>query len=48
MTSLPQAGLRTEADYETGGYKWYVALVLCLAHTVAMIDRFVMVLRKAR
>jgi MFS family permease len=44
MTSLPQAGLRTVADYETGGYKWYVALVLCLAHTVAMIDRFVMVL----
>jgi len=27
-----------------GGYKWYVAAVLCLAHTVAIIDRFVMVL----
>jgi MFS family permease len=41
----PQSGeLRAVAAYETGGYKWYVALVLCLAHTVAMIDRFVMVL----
>ena len=41
----PQASeLRAVAAYETGGYKWYVALVLCLAHTVAMIDRFVMVL----
>jgi MFS family permease len=41
----PQAGeLRAVAAYETGGYKWYVALVLCLAHTVAIIDRFVMVL----
>ncbi|QTH23386.1 MFS transporter [Rhizorhabdus wittichii] len=27
-----------------GGYKWYVAAVLGLAHTVAIIDRFVMVL----
>jgi MFS family permease len=44
-TVAPDAGaLRTVADYETGGYKWYVAAVLCLAHTVAMIDRFVMVL----
>ena len=25
-------------------YKWYVAAVLCAAHTVAIIDRFVMVL----
>src|SRR5437868_4642377 len=41
----PQAcALRAVAAFETGGYKWYVALVLCLAHTVAMIDRFVMVL----
>jgi MFS family permease len=38
------AGLRTVADHETGRYKWYVAAVLCLAHTVAIIDRFVMVL----
>lgn len=36
--------LRTVADYETGRYKWYVAAVLCLAHTIAVIDRFVMVL----
>jgi MFS family permease len=27
-----------------GAYKWYVAAVLCCAHTVAIIDRFVMVL----
>jgi MFS family permease len=27
-----------------GGYKWFVAGVLCCAHTVAIIDRFVMVL----
>jgi MFS family permease len=39
-----EAGLRTVADYETGAYKWYVAAVLCLAHTVSIIDRFVMVL----
>lgn len=26
-----------------GAYKWYVAAVLCLAHTVAMVDRFVTV-----
>lgn len=32
------------AEYETGAYKWYVAGVLCLAHMVAMVDRFVMVL----
>ncbi len=44
---LPAAGdaaLRTVADHETGAYKWYVAAVLCFAHTVAIIDRFVMVL----
>ena len=29
---------------ETGAYKWFVAAVLGLAHTVAVIDRFVMVL----
>ena len=44
LSRTESAGPRTTADYETGGYKWYVALVLCLAHTVAMIDRFVMVL----
>ena len=38
------AALRTVADYETGGYKWYVATILCFAHTVAIIDRFVMAL----
>lgn len=38
------AALRTVADYETGAYKWYVAAVLCFAQTVAIIDRFVMVL----
>jgi MFS family permease len=32
------------APYETGAYKWYVAAVLCLAHTIAIVDRFVMVL----
>ena len=32
------------AEYETGAYKWYVAGVLCVAHMVAMVDRFVMVL----
>lgn len=36
--------LRTEADHETGAYKWYVAAVLCAAHTVSLIDRFVMAL----
>lgn len=36
--------LRTEADYETGAYKWYVALVLCVAHAVSIMDRFVIVL----
>ncbi len=36
--------LRTIADHETGAYKWYVAIVLCAAHAVSMIDRFVMVL----
>ena len=36
--------LRSMAAYETGLYKWYVAAVLCFAHTVALIDRFVMVL----
>jgi len=41
----PQTGeLRAVAAYETGGYKWYVALVLCFAHTVAILDRFVMAL----
>jgi MFS family permease len=38
------AALRTVADHETGAYKWYVAATLCAAHTVAIIDRFVMVL----
>lgn len=32
------------APYETGAYKWYVAAVLCAAHTISMVDRFVMVL----
>ncbi|MGH6614571.1 MFS transporter [Sphingomonas sp.] len=36
--------LRSIADHETGAYKWYVAAVLGLAHTIAVIDRFVMVL----
>lgn len=36
--------LRAVADHETGAYKWYVAAVLCAAHTIAIIDRFVMVL----
>jgi MFS family permease len=46
MASIPTGAtaLRTVADHETGNYKWYVAGVLCLAHTVAIIDRFVMVL----
>jgi MFS family permease len=45
MASMPNTdALRTVADHETGGYKWYVAAVLCFAHTVAIIDRFVMVL----
>lgn len=44
MTAPPGAALRKVADYETGGYKWYVALVLCFAHTVAILDRFVMAL----
>ena len=34
----------TAAEPRTGGYKWYVAAVLCCAQTVAIIDRFVMVL----
>ncbi len=34
----------SQADYETGQYKWYVAAVLGFAHTIAIIDRFVMVL----
>lgn len=38
------AALRTTADHETAGYKWYVAAVLCAAHTVSLIDRFVMAL----
>lgn len=32
------------ADVQDGAYKWYVAIVLCAAHAVSMIDRFVMVL----
>jgi MFS family permease len=32
------------AQFETGYYKWYVAAVLCAAHTVAIIDRFMMVM----
>jgi MFS family permease len=42
--SMPAGGLRTVADYETGRYKWYVAAVLGIAHTIAVMDRFVMVL----
>lgn len=38
------AALGTKADHETGAYKWYVAAVLCAAHTVSLIDRFVMAL----
>lgn len=47
MSGLPDAqpaGPSTRADYETGAYKWYVAAVLCAAHTVSLIDRFVMAL----
>jgi len=40
----PSGAQAGRAEYETGGYKWYVAGVLCLAHMVAMVDRFVMVL----
>jgi MFS family permease len=40
----PSGARAGHAEYETGGYKWYVAGVLCLAHMVAMVDRFVMVL----
>jgi MFS family permease len=47
MSTLPRtepAALRTSADHETGAYKWYVAAVLCAAHTVSLVDRFVMAL----
>ena len=45
MAHRAPSGLQDgRAEYETGGYKWYVAGVLCLAHMVAMVDRFVMVL----
>jgi MFS family permease len=46
LITTPSAAeaLITAADACTGRYKWYVAAVLCLAHTVAIIDRFVMVL----
>lgn len=41
-TSRPsREGLIVPGD---GNYKWYVAAVLGLAHTIAIIDRFVMVL----
>jgi MFS family permease len=40
----PPSAPRATAAYETGAYKWYVAAVLCLAHTIAIVDRFVMVL----
>lgn len=38
------AGAGNVAPFETGRYKWFVALMLCAAHTIAIIDRFLMVL----
>jgi MFS family permease len=44
LAAAKSVTLRTAADHETGAYKWYVAAVLCAAHTIAIVDRFVMVL----
>jgi MFS family permease len=41
MASVAAAG---DFAHRSGAHKWYVAAVLCAAHTIAVIDRFIMVL----
>jgi MFS family permease len=42
--AVPSESLTAPADHRIGFHKWYVAWALCAAHTIAIIDRFVMVL----
>lgn len=43
---MSMASVATVGDFahRNGAHKWYVAAVLCAAHTIAVIDRFIMVL----
>lgn len=40
----PAPGAEPQLAHRAGGHKWFVAWALCAAHTIALIDRFVMVL----